>query len=39
MSVDLNTTGTLPDGVTLEDMSVEPQKVFVTSDDAASRRS
>ena len=35
MSVDLNTTGTLPDGVTLEDMSVEPQKVFVTSDDAA----
>lgn len=35
MSVDINTTGTLPDGVTLEDMSVEPQKVFVTSDDAA----
>lgn len=34
MSVDINTTGTLPDGVTLEDMSVEPQKVFVTSDDA-----
>lgn len=35
MSVDINTTGTLPDGVTLEDMSVEPQKVFVTSDDTA----
>ena len=35
MSVDINTTGTLPGGVTLEDMSVEPQKVFVTSDDAA----
>ena len=35
MRVDINTTGTLPDGVTLEDMSVEPQKVFVTSDDAA----
>ena len=35
MSVDINTTGTLPDGVTLEDMSVKPQKVFVTSDDAA----
>lgn len=35
MSVEINTTGTLPDGVTLEDMSVEPQKVFVTSDDAA----
>lgn len=31
MSVDINTTGTLPDGVTLEDMSVEPQKVFVLS--------
>lgn len=35
MSVDINTTGTLPGGVTLEDMSVKPQKVFVTSDDAA----
>lgn len=35
MRVDINTTGTLPGGVTLEDMSVEPQKVFVTSDDAA----
>lgn len=35
MRVEINTTGTLPGGVTLEDMSVEPQKVFVTSDDAA----
>ena len=33
MRVEINTTGTLPDGVTLEDMSVEPQKVFVTSVD------
>ncbi len=32
MDVDIVTTGTLPDGITVEDMSVSPKSVFVTGD-------
>lgn len=32
MDVDIVTTGTLPDGITIEDMSVSPKSVFVTGD-------
>ncbi|MEE0511794.1 MAG: CdaR family protein [Peptococcaceae bacterium] len=32
MDVDIVTTGTLPEGITIEDMSVSPKTVFVTGD-------